>query len=319
MGKRGIVVSILMSLLCWAASADGRSMQYKPGMAADARAWQHSVRMRLLEQLQLADLAARHKEIGLDASVLKTETFSGYTLQELRVRSTPGRFMHVVVAKPEKIEGRLPAVVCLHGHQGTRWTPFDPKAAIYKCFGEALVNQGFIVISTDVGQHEVYESGRTLMGERLWDCIRCVDYLEGQSDVDPKRIGCAGLSLGGEMSMWLGAMDERISATVSAGFLTYMDQMEKNHCMCWKFDGLRELVDFPDLYALIAPRPLQCQNGLKEPVTQFTVPLAQKAMQEVLPAYRDLGAPENAELRVHDGAHEIDLPGLIRFFETRLK
>jgi len=39
----------------------------------------------------------------------------------------------------------------------------------------------------------------------------------------------------------LGAMDERIAAEVSAGFLTTMDQMEHNHCLCWKFDGLREL------------------------------------------------------------------------------
>lgn len=53
------------------------------------------------------------------------------------------------------------------------------------------------------------------MAERLWDLMRCVDYLQSMPQVDDSRIGCAGLSLGGEMAMWLGAMDERIAATVS--------------------------------------------------------------------------------------------------------
>ena len=119
-------------------------------------------------------------------------------------------------------------------------------------------------------------------------------------EVDGCRIGSAGLSLGSEMAMWLGAMDERIAATVSSGFLTTMDHMEKNHCMCWKFDGLRELVYFADVYFLIAPQPLQCQNGLLEPVSQFYVPLARQAMEEIRIIYKDLGRPENVILDVHE-------------------
>ena len=214
----------------------------------------------------------------------------------------------------------MPAVVCIHGHGGTHMTPFDPdpKKEHYKLFGVELAKRGYVAVSTDVGQHEVYEPGRTLMGERLWDVMRCVDYLRSLPDVDPRRIGCAGLSLGGEMAMWLAAMDERIAASVSCGFLTMMDHMEQNHCMCWKFDGLRALVDFPDIYALTAPRPLQCQNGLQEPETQFNVPLAGKAFDQVLPIYSDLGAPGNVELLVHNGGHEIALEALLKFLATHL-
>jgi len=50
------------------------------------------------------------------------------------------------------------------------------------------------------------------MGERLWDAMRCIDYLESLSQIDKKRIGCAGLSLGGEITMWLGAMDQPLSS-----------------------------------------------------------------------------------------------------------
>jgi hypothetical protein len=169
-----------------------------------------------------------------------------------------------------------------------------------------------------VSQKNIYEKGGLLMAERLWDLIRCVDYLQSMPEVDGRRIGCGGLSLGGEMAMWLGAMDERIAATVSAGFLTTMDHMEQNHCMCWNFEGLREEVDFTDIYSLIAPRPLQCQNGMLEPVSQFYVPLARQAIEEIRTIYKDSDRPENVILDVHEGGHVIDLPGLIYFFEKHL-
>ncbi|HPO16747.1 MAG TPA: alpha/beta hydrolase family protein [Candidatus Hydrogenedentes bacterium] len=296
-----------------------RTMRYAPGTRNDAETWQQTVRAKLFSLLHLSDLAGKPAEISLDAVLGGVEKREGYTLQEMTLRSTPGRMMKAMLAKPETMASTAPAVVCIHGHGGNRNTPFTPKEAIYKNFGEALARRGYVVISTDVGQHEVYEAARTLMGERLWDLMRCVDYLVSLPEVDAKRVGCAGLSLGGEMAMWLGAMDPRISATVSAGFLTYMDQMEQNHCMCWKFDGLRELVDFPDIYSLMAPRALQCQNGKKEPKTQFTVPLAKKAMKEVSLTYKDFGVLEKAELHVHGGGHEIDLEALIHFLDMHLR
>jgi pimeloyl-ACP methyl ester carboxylesterase len=133
-------------------------------------------------------------------------------------------------------------------------------------------------------------------------------------EVDRARIGCAGLSLGGEMAMWLAAMDPRIAACVSSGFLTTMDQMEYDHCMCWKFDGLRELADFADIFGMSAPRPLQCQNGLREAPAMFVVPLARQAMEEIRPVYAALGRPGNVGLAIHRGEHEIDLPSLVEFF-----
>ena len=121
------------------------------------------------------------------------------------------------------------------------------------------------------------------------------------------------------MVMWLAALDTRIAAANSSGFLTIMDQMEKGHCMCWKFDGLRELVDFADIYALIAPRPLQCQNGRKEPPGMFTPALAEKAMEDIRPIYVSLKRPGDVGLHIHDGGHEIDLPALLSFFDKHLK
>lgn len=313
-----IVILVLSFAALPAIGESARTMQYTPGSAEDATAWQKNVREALFERLSLADLVKFPRNIPLDPQIVKSEERDGLVLEHIRFQSTRERTVSAVLARPLEAEGPLPAVVCIHGHGGDRFTPFNPEARQYKLFGTELVRRGFVVISTDVGQHDVHEKGRTLMGERLWDLMRCVDYLESLPEVDPNQIGCAGLSLGGEMAMWLAAMDGRVKATVSAGFLTVMDQMEQNHCMCWKFDGLRELVDFADIYSLIAPRALQCQNGREEPPTQFTVSLAQKAMDEVRVIYEDFGAADNVGLEIHDGGHEIALEPLLEFLSTHL-
>jgi hypothetical protein len=293
-------------------------MRYRGGSNEEALKWQNKVRSELFEILKLDDLVETKEPIPLDLKPLASEGRDGYTYNEIEISSTPHRRITVIATVPNDATGPRPAVVCVHGHGGDRTSTYD-KESPYKGFATVLAEKGVVTVSANVGQHEVYEPGeRILMGERLWDLMRCVDYLETLPEVDKRRIGCAGLSLGGEMAMWLGAMDTRIRATVSSGFLTVMDQMEENHCMCWKFDGLRELVDFADIYSLIAPRALLCQNGMKEGETQFYVPIAKKAMEEIKPIYADLGAPEKVELLVHPGGHEIELPSLLSFFEKYL-
>jgi len=306
-----------------------RSMRYTSRSADDAKAWQRDVRVKLFQQLRLDDMISKRNLIPFDPKELSGADRGTYHVREIEINSTSSRRILIVVTVPRGTDGLVPAVVCIGGHGSTLYSPYDPDTlaakdsraksdTIYRGFGTVLAARGYVTISTTVSQHEVYDEGRLLMGERLWDLIRCVDYLQSMPEVDDRRIGCAGLSLGGEMAMWLAAMDERVAATVSSGFLTTMDQMEKNHCLCWKFDGLRELVDFADIYSLVAPRPLQCQNGMLEPPTQFYVPLARRAMEEVRMIYNDLGRPENVVLDIHEGGHVIDLPGLVSFSEKHL-
>ncbi|MFH1567863.1 MAG: hypothetical protein ABIL09_07660 [Gemmatimonadota bacterium] len=297
-----------------------RARQYVSAAKDEAIAWQRQLRADLLRLLRLDDLVGAPRP-DFETEVLSREPRDGCLRQELRVHTTAGRTMEMLLTLPpgshQLEDGSIPGVVCIHGHGGDRFAVHDPDS-IYLGFAAALAAGGYATVAVDVGQHQVYEAGRTLLGERLWDLMRGVDCLAALPQVDAARLGCAGLSLGGEMAMWLGALDERVAAEVSAGFLTTMDQMEQNHCMCWKLDGLRELVDFADLYALTAPRALMCQNGLQEPETQFYVPLAQKAFREIIPAYRVLGAPKSVVLHVHGGGHEVALPALLSFLDQHL-
>jgi len=302
-----------------------RTRQYSSGSASDALAWQQDVRRDLWRALRLDDLvgpdglAGQREPIPFAARVTDEEERDGYLLRQLELNATPDRRMPALLTVPpaEPASAPAPAMVCIHGHGGNRFAVHDADS-IYSGLAPALAQRGYATMAVDVGQHEVHEEGRIVMGERLWDLVRCVDYLQSLPGVDGGRVGCAGLSLGGEMAMWLGAMDTRIAVEVSAGFLTNMDHMEQNHCMCWKFDGLRELVDYADIYALTAPRPLMCQNGLLEPETQFHVPLARQALEEIIPIYRDLGRPAHVVLHVHGGGHEIDLPPLLDFVDRHL-
>jgi len=291
-----------------------RTKKYSTRSPKEAIAWQKELRKNLFQFLKLDDLVSSKNQIPFQAEVISTQKQEKYILQEIELNTTPGRRIKILLTLPNSKKETFPAVVCIHGHGGNRYSVYDKKS-IYKGFASVLAERNYVTISTEVGRHEVYENNRILMGERLWDLMRCVDYLESLPQVDKFKIGCAGLSLGGEMAMWLGAMDERIAATESSGFLTVMDQMEQNHCMCWKFDGLRELVDFADIYSMIAPRPLMCQNGLKEPETQFYAPLAENAMKEIKIVYNDFNSSENVILQIHKGGHEIDLPSLLSFFD----
>ena len=56
-----------------------------------------------------------------------------------------------------------------------------------------------------------------------------VDYLLTRPEVDPSRIGCIGLSIGGFRSAHLFGLDPRISAGVDAGWMTSYSKQIDNH------------------------------------------------------------------------------------------
>lgn len=294
-----------------------RTMKYSSGSVYDIHFWQHSLRSQLYRLLQLEDLMTGRQNINFNAKLIRTENKGDYELKEVEINSTATRRIRVIVTNPTKERGPFPGVIVIHGHGGTQEIVYEMKSP-YRAYARELARRNYVTIAPFVSQHTVYENDRLLMGERLFDCIRSVDYLETMANVDKTRIGCTGLSLGGEMTMWLAAMDTRIKASVVSGFLTKMGQLEQDHCLCWKFPGLRELVDFSDIYGLIAPRPLLFQIGRKEPDSQFPLTLAREAFIEVQKVYNDIGVPENVMLVPHEEGHVVEIPVLVNFIAKYL-
>ena len=58
--------------------------------------------------------------------------------------------------------------------------------------------------------------GATGMAKMLFDASRAVDLLAAQPDVNPRRVGAIGHSLGAKETLYLAAFDERVRAAVSS-------------------------------------------------------------------------------------------------------
>jgi dienelactone hydrolase len=320
----GVVFALVSVFPAWSEDTNPPRMRFVAKTPAEAERWQRDSRQLLFNLLKLSDLEEtrqnKEKAIPFDVKVLRSEDRGKFVWSERELNSTPTRRIKLIltIPRPPRSNGKSPAVVCIHGHGGSRFIVYAKKS-LYNGFAADLAERCFVTVSTDVGQHNVYEKGRTLMGERLWDVLRCADYIAGLQEVDAERMGCAGLSLGGEMAMWLGAMDPRMKVTVSSGFLTTMANMRQGHCPCWEFSGLADNFDFSDIYSLTAPRFLLCQNGQKEGAPGgFPVKIAQQVLAEIQKAYAVYGCKNHADLDVHPGGHIFVTPTGLGFIEKQL-
>jgi len=231
-----------------------------------------------------------------------TPSNASYTLEEVSIQSLPDRRAHLWVAIPKNGAPRHPVVLAIHGHGGTGEQIVRGQGLYW--YGRALAEMGYLVVAPDVGSHDLQHKNWTLMGERVWDCIRALDYAASRPDADGRRMAVCGLSLGGETAMYVAALDTRLRAVCSSGWLTTVQNMRNGHCPCYDFPGLAEHFDFSDIFGCIAPRPLVCEIGEQERAPGgFPVAVARRAFQEVLEVYRAFGAEDRARLTIHPGGH----------------
>lgn len=296
--------------------------------------WQNDLRTVLAKLLGISEqLSARSSStVPFDVLKLKSEERRGvrsdasgsqtpfsYRIEELRLSKLGFEPVDLILTVPTNVDRPMAAIVLIAGHGSTMHTPFESANGYYQ-IGRSLAELGYVTISTSVADHTEPPPPRTLIGDRLIQLLTCVDFLMTLDVVDKDRVGCAGKSLGGEMAMWLGAFDQRIKATVSSGFLTQIPQLlAYDHCACWNFPGLTNAVEFSDVYSLIAPRPLQCQNGLREHPSGFPVSIASVAFREIELIYKDFGAINNVEFIAFEGGHELDTRSLVSFFDRYLR
>lgn len=278
-----------------------RTNQFTATSASEAGLWQKQTRQQLFKLMMGG---AVPKRAPLNPEILQSLEVpaGGYTLEEISLQSLPGRRVHAWLAVPKNPPGKVGAVLALHGHGGTG-SQVVRGESLYG-YGPTLAEMGYVVIAPDIGQHELQHPNWTLMGERTWDALRCLDYLASRPEVDPARLAVAGLSLGGETTMYVAALDERIQAACSSGWLTTVSNMKNGHCPCFNFPGLEENFDFSDIFACVAPRPLVLEIGEKERAPGgFPVEIARGAFAEIEAAYRVFDGETNVLLDVHPGGH----------------
>jgi len=107
---------------------------------------------------------------------------------------------------------RRPAIVLVHGFSCTQRMRPVPT------FAEAFANAGFVALTFDfrfLGASDGEPRGTIIGREQLEDFGAAVDWISGQSDVDPDRIGIWGTSYGAWGAISLAALDPRVKVVVA--------------------------------------------------------------------------------------------------------
>lgn len=149
-------------------------------------------------------------------------------------------------------------------------------------------------------------AGLTWPGIVFWDDLRTVDYLVGRPEVDRRRIGCLGISMGGYRSLFLSALDPRIRAACVAGFMSTVRPMIHAHLDTHSWihflPDLHRHLDWPDVASLSAPRALlvqQCsRDGLFPPLGM------KESVDKIATLFERAGATGRFTGRFYDTPHQ---------------
>lgn len=165
-------------------------------------------------------------------TVIEEDRPEGVVRQLVRYEAEPGLPIEAYLLRPEG-EGRgRPGAVVLHSTVDyTIRQPAGLEGPEDKFIGLHLARRGYV---TFCPRNYLWQYGRagklteavdwlrkrhpgvTGMAKMLFDAVRAVDVLASQPDVDPKRIGAIGHSLGAKESLYLAAFDDRVRAAVSS-------------------------------------------------------------------------------------------------------
>ena len=103
-------------------------------------------------------------------------------------------------------------------------------------------------------------------GMQLRDEQIAIDYLMTRPEIDSKRIGVEGMSMGSTRAWWVAAIDDRVKAVVGvACFTRYKELIEqrqlKAHGIYYFVPGILNHFDTEAIMGLIAPRPFLVLTG----------------------------------------------------------
>lgn len=236
---------------------------------------------------------------------------------------------------------RAPAIlyVCGHSKQSTNGVSFGNKTG-YQHHGAWFARNGYVCLVIDSlqlgeieglhhGTHHLNQwwwnaRGYTPAGVEAWFGIRALDYLCSRPEVDKERLGMTGRSGGGSYSWTVAALDDRVKVVAPIAGITdlqnqVVDGCVAGHCDCMFFVNTYRW-DFPQVAALIAPRPLLLGNSDKDGI--FPLDGVVRLHEKVRRIYRLYGETNTLGLLITDGPHadtqDLQVP-VFRWFNRWLK
>jgi len=285
-------------------------------------AWQQ--RRESLKQVWLRFMGEiqREPKPPLETEWLEKEDLPEFTRQKVRYQIEDGHFIDALLLTPKGAEGICPAVVVFH----PTYPKFYARVAGLEPADEErqhailLVKRGYVVLcprcyiyeggvemkggTTDMKNNVARMQQRhpnwTGMARMTWDGVRAVDFLESLPNVDRKRIGGFGHSLGAKEVLYAAAFDERYKAAVFSeggiglGF--------SNWEAAWYLGPRIQEPDFAlenhQVLALIAPRAFLLLAGDSADGDR-----SRAFIDAARPVYQLLGASQNIGWLNHHQGH----------------
>jgi dienelactone hydrolase len=176
-----------------------------------------------------------------------------------------------------------------------------------------------------LGVRQLNWAGTTWAGVNYFDDSRCVDYLLSRKEVDGSRIGVTGLSGGGWRTNMMAALETRIKAAVSVGWMTTGDSQQPYNvagaigtfCL---LPGVWNRLDIPDLIAMAAPKACMVVSASED---RLFPPYGQRrAAQQIATAYKWAGCPEQFKSYMPPKPHCYDSDiqeEALKWFDRHLK
>ena len=295
-------------------------------------------RHQLFEMLGLDPLPARG---DLKATITSKVERDDFTVENLHFQSSPGLYVTANLYLPKNLSRPAPTVLYLSGHGPviSNGVSYGNKVS-YQHHGAWFARNGYVCLVVDTLQlgeilglhHGTYREnlwwwnsrGYTPAGVEAWNCIRALDYLSTRPEVDTNRFCATGRSGGGAYSWWIAALDERIKAVAPVAGITdlynhVVDGVVEGHCDCM-FTVNTHRWDYPQVAALVAPRPLLIVNTDADSI--FPLDGVMRLHSEVRRIYELHHASTNLGLVIAPGPHkdtqDLQVP-VFRWFNMHLK
>jgi hypothetical protein len=251
-----------------------------PAVNSVAEWEQHANRMRadVLKHVVFRGEAATWRDAKLRVEWFDTIAGGpGYRIKKLRYEALPGLWIPALLYEPERLTGKVPAVLNVNGHDR------NGKAADYKqirCINQA--KRGMLALNVEwlgMGQLHTDNFSHTRMNQ-LDLCgtsglapfylamKRGLDVLLSLEHTDPERVAVTGLSGGGWQTIFISALDTRVKLTDPvAGYSSFRTRVRHHKDLGDSEQTPTDLAvyaDYTHLTAMMAPRPTLLTYNAKD-------------------------------------------------------
>jgi dienelactone hydrolase len=298
---------------------------------AQAEAWQKQLRTKITELIGGLPAA----RTPLQPQTLEVREFPGYRREKVVFESRPGMYVLAYLLTPKSGTAPYAAVVSIPGHgrgvddvvgideqgrdravktgyaydyaiqiveHGMAAVAIEPIG--FGCRRDAITKaKGLTTSACQPTAGAALLLGETMVGWRVWDVMRTIDWIATRRELDVNRVGCMGCSGGGTITTFTSALDTRIKAALVSCYLnTFRDCiMSISHCIDNYVPGILNWAEMYDVAGLIAPRAMFSEAGDRDNI--FPVAASRASWQRVKKIYDVFGAGEKTEQEVFDGPH----------------